>query len=85
MIGEGCQRVLLVNFAGVGFISAVLSFKADPWIDQNISDITDKFQQQADQSENIQGAENHRIVPLHHGFKAQQAKTVQRENDFNQQ
>ena len=47
--------------------------------------ISQQVHEQAEQREEVQGAEHHRIVPVEGRFEAEQAEAVEREDDLDQQ
>src|ERR1700744_6302147 len=56
----------------------------DARIDPGVSKVGDEVHDKADESENIEIGEDHRIVAVEHAFEAQQAETVERENRLDQ-
>src|SRR5580704_8387371 len=57
----------------------------DARIDPGIGQVGDQIHDQADESENVEIGEHHRIVAVEHAFEAQQPETVQREYGLDQQ
>src|SRR3977135_2867721 len=65
--------------------SPLPGFEIDARIDPRISEIRDQVNDQADQRENIEIGEHHRIVAVEHALEAQQAEPVEREDGLDQQ
>src|SRR3984957_5658492 len=57
----------------------------DARIDPSIGQVGNQVHDQADEGENIEIGEHHRIVAVEHAFKAEQAQPVERENRLDQQ
>src|SRR5271156_2091660 len=55
------------------------AFKIDPRIGDDIHEVADQVEEQAEQGEEIQRAEHHRVVAIDRRFEAQQAEPVERE------
>src|SRR3984885_11299878 len=65
--------------------SALPRFEIDARIDPGIGQVGDQIHDQADEGENIEIGEHHRIVAVEHAFEAEQAQTVEREYGLDQQ
>src|SRR6202795_370711 len=57
----------------------------DARIDPGISQVGNQIHDQADESENVEIGEHHRIVAVEHAFEAEQAEAVEREYGLDQQ
>src|SRR6516164_643650 len=57
----------------------------DPRIDPGIGQVGDQVHDQADQGEDVEIGEHHRVVAVEHAFEAEQPQTVQREDRLDQQ
>src|SRR5579872_3841972 len=52
------------------------TLKIDPRIGHDVHEIADQVEQQAEQREEVERTEHHRIVAVDRGFEAQQAEPV---------
>src|SRR5277367_1789815 len=59
-------------------------FEIDARIDPGIGEVGNQIYDEANQRENIEIGEHHRIIAVEHAFEAQQPEAVQRENGLDQ-
>ena len=59
--------------------------EVDARIDHGVEHVADDLHQQAEQGEDVERAEHHRIVALDRRLEAEQAEAVEREDDLHQQ
>src|SRR5680860_147739 len=64
---------------------ALPAFKVDARIYQHIGDVADQLERQAHQGKYKQRTENDWIIPVESGLEAQEPKTIQGEDNLNQQ
>src|SRR5580692_2416749 len=57
----------------------------DAWIDPGIGQVGNQIHHEADQGENVEIGEHHRIVAVEHALEAEQAEAVQRKYGLDQQ
>src|ERR1700741_1661786 len=57
----------------------------DAGIDPGVGEVGNQVNDQANQGENVQVREHHRIIAVEHALEAQQAEPVERENRLDQQ
>ena len=79
----------LYIFALIGLVVNLISDLTYTWIDARIdpgiSQIGDQVHHHADQREDEERGEHHRIIAVEHAFEAEQAEAVEREDRFDQQ
>src|SRR5581483_4870934 len=73
------------SFAVLTSTSHLPRLEVDARIDPGVGQIRKQIHYQADESENVEVSEDDRVVAVEHALEAQQTKSIERENRFDQQ